>query len=93
MATVSGMHELSLAQNIMEIVERAVPPEQNARASTIRLRVGEFAAVVEDSLSFCFEAITRGTRLEGSRLSIERVPGMELQIIEVELPENDEERT
>ena len=64
------MHELSLAQNIVEIVEAAVPPESDPRASTIRIRVGELAGVVTDSLLFCFEAITQGTRFEHSRLEL-----------------------
>jgi hydrogenase nickel incorporation protein HypA/HybF len=119
------MHELSLAQSILEIVQQAVPPDRDARASTVRLRIGELAGVVEDSLAFCFDAITRGTRLEGSRLAIERVPteadcqscrarvaisppqfccpscggteivlvsGRELQVVEVELPDDEEDR-
>jgi hydrogenase nickel incorporation protein HypA/HybF len=120
------MHELSLAQSILEIVQQAVPPERDARASTVRLRIGELAGVVEDSLTFCFDAITRGTRLEGSRLAIEHIPtqadcrtcgargvivptefrcpscggteivlvsGRELQVVEVELPEDEEDRS
>lgn len=64
------MHELSLAQNIVEIVEAALPPESDPGASTVRVRIGELAGVVPDSLAFCFEAITKGTRLENARLQL-----------------------
>ena len=40
----------------------------------IRVRVGEMAGVVADSLDFCFSAIRDGTPCAGAYLAIERVP-------------------
>ena len=34
------MHELGIAQNILEIVQQAVPKEQTAAVRSIRIRVG-----------------------------------------------------
>lgn len=68
------MHELSIAQSILEIAERHLPPDRGQRVTAVRLKVGELAGVVEESLLFCFGAITAGTRLEGASLDIERVP-------------------
>ena len=67
------MHELSLAENIVDIVRQNLPAEQSGAVS-VKVRVGEMAGVVPDSLAFCFEAITAGTPLEGMRMVIERVP-------------------
>lgn len=45
-----------------------------ARVVEVRLRVGVLAAVVEDSLQFCYGLATEGTPLEGSRLVVKLVP-------------------
>ncbi len=68
------MHELSIAQSIVEIVLQHLPKEETVSVKTVRLRLGTMAGVVSDSLEFCFGAITAGTPLEGARLEIEHVP-------------------
>jgi hydrogenase nickel incorporation protein HypA/HybF len=67
------MHELSIAQSIVEIVEQHLPAGNGAGVRSVRLRIGDFAGVVPDSLEFCFSAVTAGTRLDGASLDIERV--------------------
>ena len=66
------MHELSIAQSIVAIATEHLPGTQ-ARVQTVRVRIGELAGVVPDSLEFCFSAVTAGTALEGARLEIEHV--------------------
>jgi hydrogenase nickel incorporation protein HypA/HybF len=68
------MHEMAIAQSIMDIVEQEMARHGATKVSTIRLVVGEFTAVVPQSLSFCIEMITKGTPLEGVQLEIEPVP-------------------
>ena len=45
------------------------------RIATVRVRVGELSGVVPDAMLFCYDLVTAGTDLEGSRLEIERTPG------------------
>ena len=68
------MHELSIATNIVEIVERSLPAEPVVPVLRVSIRVGRLAGVVPDSLDFCFHAVTAGTRLDGAALAIETVP-------------------
>jgi hydrogenase nickel incorporation protein HypA/HybF len=68
------MHELSIAQSILDIVRENVPPPDLHRVRSIRVRIGTMAGVVTDSLSFCFEAVTADAGLTGARLAIETVP-------------------
>ena len=68
------MHELSLAQNIVEIIEQNVPADLRPEVRSVKLRIGESAGVVADSLDFCFTAITADTQLRGASLQFERVP-------------------
>src|SRR5512140_134057 len=68
------MHELSIAQSILEIVRQHLPANGSQNVRTVNMKVGELSGVVTDSLEFCFEAITTGTPFEGARLAIEHLP-------------------
>jgi hydrogenase nickel incorporation protein HypA/HybF len=68
------MHELSIVSSVVESVMESLEKYPGARVVEVRLRVGALAAVVEDSLQFCFGLATDGTPLEGSRLVIKTVP-------------------
>ena len=68
------MHELSIAQHIVDIVEEAVRPEPGAQVARVVVRIGRMVAVFPESLSFCYGAITDGTALSGSALVVEEVP-------------------
>jgi hydrogenase nickel incorporation protein HypA/HybF len=68
------MHELSIAQGIVDIIRQYVPAEQTADVRRVRIRVGHMAGIVPDSLDFCFGAIVNGTPLGEARLDIEETP-------------------
>ncbi len=67
------MHELSLAQEIVDLVGRHVAAEQIASVRAVKVRLGRFSGVVADSLDFCFGAIVSGGPLERARLEIDAV--------------------
>ena len=67
------MHEMALTQSIVEIVEESASQHGLTRVRRITLTVGELADVVEESLRFCFEAMTPGTIMEDAELVWERV--------------------
>ena len=58
------MHELSIAESILEAVRKELASRSGARPTRVGLRIGELAAVDVDSLTFCFEAVLRGTEWE-----------------------------
>jgi hydrogenase nickel incorporation protein HypA/HybF len=68
------MHELSIVESVVDSVTESLNAYPGARVIEVRLRVGVLAAVVEDSLQFCFGIATEGTPLEGSRLVIRNLP-------------------
>jgi hydrogenase nickel incorporation protein HypA/HybF len=68
------MHELAIAQNILEIVQQSVPEEKAQWVRSVRMRVGPLSGVVADSLDFCFGAIIGDTKLRQARLAIEQLP-------------------
>lgn len=68
------MHELSVAQGILDLVRRHVPAGRTNQVRRVELRLGRMAGVIPESLSFCFEALVTGSPLSQARLAIERVP-------------------
>ena len=58
------MHELSLADGILQVVEDAAAREAFARVLQLRLEVGKLAGVELQALRFALEAIAPGTLLD-----------------------------
>ena len=67
------MHELSIAENIVETVKQNVAPEDMKKVKEIRLKLGEFSNVAADSLIFAFESLKDEYNLRGSSLKIQNI--------------------
>ena len=61
------MHELALT---CSIVEMAGETAQGCRVVRVTLVIGKLAGVMTEAIRFCFEAVARGTNLEGAVLDI-----------------------
>lgn len=58
----------------MDCVMESLRAYPNARVIEVRLKVGALAAIVEESLQFCFELATEDTPLAGSKLVVRIIP-------------------
>ncbi len=67
------MHELSICGALLDTVE-----EHAAGASVrqVNLRIGHFRQVVPETLQYCWEMRTSGSRLDGCVLEITSVPAV-----------------
>lgn len=68
------MHELSIAQAVVEQVEQAARSEGAARVTSVTLVVGQASGVQRDALEMAFPVACDGTPLEGAQLVLEWVP-------------------
>jgi hydrogenase nickel incorporation protein HypA/HybF len=69
------MHELAIAESIVEGVTRHAQECRAQRVTSVRVQIGEASGIVSDSLAFSFELIaTMEPLLSGAKLVIERVP-------------------
>jgi hydrogenase nickel incorporation protein HypA/HybF len=66
------VHELSIATAVLEA---CTAQAEGARILRIRLEIGQLAAVLPDSLRFCFELCAQGTLADGAALEILEIPG------------------
>jgi hydrogenase nickel incorporation protein HypA/HybF len=71
------MHELSLAGNILQLVEQACvrDPVPFTRVTHLRLLAGALAGVEISALRFALESLAPGTLLEGAQVDIDAQPG------------------
>jgi hydrogenase nickel incorporation protein HypA/HybF len=72
------MHEVSLLQDLVELVAAEARKQPFTRVHVIRLKLGILGHAEPDALQFCFDAVTSGTIADGARLEIEMVPALGL---------------
>jgi hydrogenase nickel incorporation protein HypA/HybF len=68
------MHELSLLENVIALVEDQWRIAPFSRVLVIRLHLGALGPAEPDCLRFCFDAIAQGTIAEGAKLDIVVIP-------------------
>ncbi len=68
------MHELAIADSIVQSVLSEVERQGYGNLIEVGLRVGELTDIVTDSLCFGFEVLSRDTILRDTKLVIEQVP-------------------
>ena len=68
------MHELSLAQGLVEQLEQTAEAEQAIRIERITVVVGKYSGVERDAFEFAFPFAAEGTRSEKAELVIEELP-------------------
>ena len=69
------MHEMSLAESVLQIIEDAARKQGFTRVRTVWLEIGQLACVEQESLRFAFDAVVRGSIAEQARLEIIEMAG------------------
>jgi hydrogenase nickel incorporation protein HypA/HybF len=69
------MHEMSLAESIVQIVEDTARQHGGTRVTRVRLEIGQLAGVELDALRFCFEAASRDSLAADAALVIDQSAG------------------
>jgi hydrogenase nickel incorporation protein HypA/HybF len=69
------MHELSIAQNILEIVEENANLNKNAKVVLVEIEIGEMSGVISEALKLALEIIVKGTIIENAEIKIFEISG------------------
>lgn len=69
------MHELSIAESALQLIEDAGRQQGFSRVKTIFLEIGELSCIERDSLVFCFDLVIKNSIADGARLEIINIPG------------------
>jgi len=65
------MHEMGIASSVLDAVRMEASRFPGSHICKVGVRIGELAGVNPESMSFCFDALVRGTELEPLALEIE----------------------
>lgn len=69
------MHEMSLAEGVLQLIEDASRQQDFARVTAVWLEIGQLSGVEIEAMKFCFDAVTRDSIAAGARLEIIALPG------------------
>jgi len=69
------MHEMALAESMLEIIEDAARRSAASRVTAVCLEIGALSRVEPEALRFCFDAVARGSLAETALLEIITTPG------------------
>jgi len=68
------MHELSVTENILNIASKHANQSKAIRVTDIHLVIGTLSSIIDDSVQFYWDILTKETICEGANLHFERVP-------------------
>jgi len=69
------MHEMSLAEGVLQIIEDSAKAQNFSRVKTVWLEIGQLAGVEVEAMKFCFDAVTRDSIAQDAKLEIIATPG------------------
>jgi hydrogenase nickel incorporation protein HypA/HybF len=69
------MHEMSLAENVLQIIEEAARTDGFHRVRKVVLEIGQLAVVEAEAMRFCFDVVVRDSLADNAILEIVEVPG------------------
>ena len=69
------MHEMSLAEGVLQLIEDAARAQEFSRVTTVWLEIGQLSGVEVEAMKFCFDAVVRDSIADGARLEIIATPG------------------
>lgn len=68
------MHELAIAQQLIEIIEENAKKHSLSSVKLARLRIGKMSAFNPENIKFCFNSYEKNELLKDIKLEIEEAP-------------------
>lgn len=68
------MHELAVTESVLEIACKHAEKAQAKKVTDIYMVIGTLSSIVDDSVSFYWDVISKGTLCEGATLHFKRIP-------------------
>ena len=85
------MHELPVTESILEITLRHAQKAGATRVTDLYLVIGQLSSILDDSVHFYWDIISKDTIAEGAQLHFKRIPAeLECQACGTRYPPGDE---
>ncbi|HDK37785.1 MAG TPA: hydrogenase maturation nickel metallochaperone HypA [Thiolapillus brandeum] len=69
------MHEMSLCEGVLQILEDNARSQGFSRVKTVWLEIGKLSSVEVEAMRFCFDVVMKDTLADQARLEIIELPG------------------
>ena len=69
------MHEMSLAESVLEIIKDASHKQGFKRVRKVWLEIGKLSCVEQEAMRFCFDAVMKDSIADGAQLEIVETAG------------------
>jgi len=69
------MHEMSLTQGVLNILEDYAKTNDFKKVKKVWLEIGQLSHVQPDAMTFCFDAVMKDSIADGAELEIIETPG------------------
>jgi len=69
------MHEMSLAEGVLQLIEDSAKTQSFSRVRTVWLEIGQLAGVEVEAMKFCFDVVVRDSIAQDAKLVIIETPG------------------
>jgi hydrogenase nickel incorporation protein HypA/HybF len=69
------MHELSLCESILQVLEQQATVQQYTKVRIVWLEIGVLSGVEPEAMRFSFDVVTIGSLADQAKLEIIEVPG------------------
>ncbi len=79
------VHETKLCLSLLALASEHLERSGGSRIVALRVRVGELSGVVPEALASAFPICAERTAAAGAELTLEPVPGRELELQEMEV--------
>lgn len=68
------MHELPVAESLLEIATRHARSAGASKVVTLNIVIGQLSSIIDDSVQFYWDIIAENSPAEGARLIFRRIP-------------------
>lgn len=79
------MHEVSLCESIIRIIERQAEKDGFTRVESVTLTVGDLSGVSIEAMEFCFPMVAKDTIADGATLTFTQTQGTDLKVSALEV--------
>lgn len=69
------MHEMSLCEGVLQVLQDNARSQGYSRVKTVWLEIGSLSGVEVEAMRFSFDLVMKETLADGAKLEIIRVPG------------------